>query len=64
LRTLIDTDDNILKEAMMLVGARTKRETIHLALQGFRDSEYTTLNSVDMCISLDSFLSWLVLQRL
>ena len=40
MRTLIDTDDNILKEAMMLVGARTKRETIHLALQELIKSRY------------------------
>jgi Arc/MetJ family transcription regulator len=33
LGTLINIDDNILKEAMAIVGAKTKKETIQLALE-------------------------------
>jgi len=33
LRTLVNIADNILKEAMALVGTRTKKETIQLALE-------------------------------
>jgi len=33
LRTLINIDDSTLKEAMALVGAKTKKETIQLALE-------------------------------
>ena len=33
MRTLINIDDSTLKEAMALVGAKTKKETIQLALE-------------------------------
>lgn len=33
MRTNIDIDDDVLREAQRLVGARTKRETVDLALR-------------------------------
>ena len=33
MRTLINIDDETLKEAMTLVGAKTKKETVQLALK-------------------------------
>jgi Arc/MetJ family transcription regulator len=33
MRTNIDIDDNVLREAQRLVGTRTKRETVDLALR-------------------------------
>ena len=33
MRTNIDLDDQLVKEAMTLTGVRTKKEVVHLALQ-------------------------------
>jgi len=33
MRTLIDIDDGILKEAMDIAGTRTKKETVQIALE-------------------------------
>ncbi len=35
MKTLIDINDDLLKEAMKMAGAKTKKETVHHALEEF-----------------------------
>jgi Arc/MetJ family transcription regulator len=47
MRTNIDLDDELVREALKISGAKTKKELVHLALKEFLDNR-RRLNPLDL----------------